>query len=204
MATINLRPWREERKERLKNEFVMVAGLFAGLALTVIFAWHMVIANVVSSQQSRNTMLQTEISSLDKKIKEVNELKKRKEDLIERMKVIQGLQGHRPLIVHIFDSLAKTIPEGVFYTKMERKGSKVLIEGTAESNQRVSALMRNLDESDWFSSPNLTKVVANVAFGEQGNDFMMTVNITALQEEEERKRKEKAAASARKKRKGKK
>lgn len=179
MATINLRPWREERKERLKNEFLATAGLFAGLGLAVVIGWHMVVSGMVDSQSERNRMLSTEISSLDKKIKEVNELKKQKADLVERMKVIQGLQGTRPLIVHVFDALAKTLPDGVFYTELERKGDKIFVGGTAESNQRVSTLMRNLDESEWFEDPNLTKVVANTGFGEQGNDFMLTVDIKA-------------------------
>jgi len=180
MATINLRPWREERKERLKNEFLVTAGLFAGLGLAIVIGWHMVISSVVDNQQSRNRMLETEISSLDKKIKEVNELKKQKADLVERMKVIQGLQGTRPLIVHVFDAMARTLPDGVFYTEVERKGSKIFVKGTAESNQRVSTLMRNLNESEWFTSPNLTKVVANPAFGEQGNDFTLTVDISGI------------------------
>jgi len=178
MATINLRPWREERRERLKKEFLQITLLFGIAALGIWFGWHLILNGWIGNQQSRNQMLQNEISSLDQKVKEIQALKAQKEDLIARMKVIQGLQGTRPLIVYIFDELAKTIPDGVFYTKIERKDSKIYIEGTAESNQRVSTLMRHIDESPWFASPNLTKVVANPAYGEQGNDFKLVLDIT--------------------------
>ncbi len=184
MATINLRPWREERRERLKKEFLQITGLFAAAALGIWFASHLAINGWVGSQQSRNQMLQSEIASLDKKAKEIQELKAKKADLVDRMKVIQGLQGTRPMIVHIFDELAKVVPDGVFYTKVERKGTKIFVEGTAESNQRVSTLMRNIEDSAWFASPNLTKVVANTKVGEQGNDFTLVFDLVAPESDE--------------------
>jgi type IV pilus assembly protein PilN len=179
MATINLRPWRQERKERLKNEFFQITGLVVVAAAAIWFACDLTIDAWITGQQARNQMLGSEIASLDKKVKEIQELKTKRADLIDRMKVIQGLQGTRPLIVHIFDELAKTIPDGVFYTKIERKGSKIFIEGTAESNQRVSTLMRSIADSPWFASPNLTKIVANTKVGEQGNDFVLAFDIVS-------------------------
>lgn len=178
MATINLRPWRAERRERLKREFINITGVFAIFAVLIWFGWNAVVNGMIKNQNGRNKMLDTEIKSLDLKVQEINELKEKKEDLIERMKAIQSLQGTRPVIVHLFDELAKTMPEGVFYTRIERKGSKISVEGTAESNQRVSSLMRNLDESEWLDNPNLTKVVANKTVGEQGNDFVLTFDIS--------------------------
>lgn len=178
MATINLRPWREERRDRLKREFFQITGLFAAAAIGLCVAWQLVLSSWISNQNQRNSMLEAEITNLDQKVKEIQELKKKKEGLIDKIRVIQGLETSRPAIVHIFDELAKTLPDGVYYTKIERKATKISIQGTAESNQRVSTLMRNLDESPWFESPNLTKVVANPALGEQGNDFTLTVDIT--------------------------
>ena len=185
MANINLRPWREERKERLKNEFIQVTVLFAAFAGFIWFGWNRIVAANISDQNSRNNELKKEIASLDKKVQEINELKKKKQDLVERMKVIQGLQGTRPMIVHLFDDLSKTIPDGVFFTKITRKETKLFINGTSESNSRVSSLMRNLDESEWFEDPNLTKVVANTNWGEQGNDFVLAVDIQTPEDEEE-------------------
>jgi len=179
MATINLRPWREERRERLKKEFLQITGLVAFAAVAIWFGWNMTINSWVSHQQSRNQMLESEISSLDAKAKEIVALKAKKADLADRMKVIQALQGTRPMIVHVFNELAKTMPDGVFYNKIERKGSKIFVEGTAESNQRVSTLMRNISDSEWFANPNLTKVVANTKVGEQGNDFVLAFDIVA-------------------------
>lgn len=91
--------------------------------------------------------------------------------------MIQGLQGSRPLIVRIFDSLVRTMPEGVYFTSVERKGDVLTIKGTAESNNRVSSLMRQLDASEWLKEPNLTSVQANPEFGDQANDFQLTVKI---------------------------
>jgi len=184
MATINLRPWREERRERLKKEFVQITGLFFIAAVAVWFGWNLAVSSWVSHQQSRNQLLQSEIESLDKKATEIRELKAKKVDLIDRMKVIQGLQGTRPIIVHLFDELAKTVPDGVYYKRIERKGMKISIEGAAESNQRVSTLMRNIDESEWFANPNLTKVQANKTLGEQGNDFYVTFDISTPESDE--------------------
>ncbi len=185
MATINLRPWREERKERLKKEFGQVTLLFVIMAALIWGVWNRAVDSIIDHQESRNRLLQTEIDSLDQKVKEINELKRKKGDLIERMKVIQGLQGTRPLIVHLFDELAKNVPDGMFFSTVSRKGTQVTIRGTAESNSRVSSLMRSLDESDYFSDPNLTKVTSNSDLGEQGNDFVLTVHITTLDDKEE-------------------
>jgi len=184
MATINLRPWREERRERLKKEFIQITVLVAITAGAIWFGGFVAVNSWVSSQQSRNQMIENEISSLDKKVKEIQELKAKKADLVDRMKVIQGLQGTRPLIVHIFDELAKTVPDGVFYTKLERKGSKVFVEGTAESAQRVSTLMRNIDDSVWFASPTLSNIVADPKVGEQGNDFVLSFDVVTPESDE--------------------
>lgn len=198
MATINLRPWREERRERLKREFLQVTALFAAFALGIWFMWNLVLNTWINNQNSRNQMLEAEITSLDQKVKEIQELKRDKDALIDKIRVIQGLEGSRPVIVHLFDELAKTVPDGVFYTKLERRGTKILIQGSAESMQRVSTLMRNLNESEWFENPNLTKVTANTTLGEQGNDFVLTVDISmpGADEDDAGKAKPKAPATS--------
>ena len=178
MATkINLLPWRAELREQRKKEFLAVFGASAVVGLLVFAVWYMTIASLIDFQKERNAKVQAEISLLDKKVTEIDELKKQRNDMIDRMKVIQSLQGNRPLIVHIFDELVSKLPDGVFFTRAERKGDKILVSGTAESNNRVSTLMRDLNNSKWLKSSVLTKVQANPSFGDQGTDFDISVDV---------------------------
>lgn len=178
MATINLRPWREELREEKKKEFVSVlvgVVVFAGL---LVFMWNGLINSKIDNQNSRNYMLETELSQLKKQVKEIAELRKKREELIDRMRVIQDLQGKRPAIVHVFDEFVRAMPDGVYLEKLEKNNALISFEGVAESNQRVSTLMRNLDRSNWFTAPNLTKVVAGGDLGEQSSKFTMTVQVS--------------------------
>jgi type IV pilus assembly protein PilN len=177
MARINLLTWRDERREELKKEFLLVLGVVAVAALLLLFLANRVINSQIEGQESRNAYLKQNISTLERQVTEISDLEERKAALLDRMKIIQELQGNRPVIVRVFDELVRTIPDGVFYTTLERKGNSVDVGGTAESNNRVSSLMRQLDKSDWFAEPNLTGVTANPNFGEQGNDFQLTVKI---------------------------
>lgn len=178
MATkINLLPWRAELREQKKKEFLAVLGASAVVGLLVFAVWYMTIAGLIDHQKQRNEKIQNEISLLDQKVAEIESLKKQRNDMIDRMKVIQSLQGTRPLIVHIFDELVNKLPDGVFFTRVERKGDKILISGTAESNNRVSTLMRDLNNSEWMRNSVLTKVQANPSFGEQGTDFDLSVDV---------------------------
>lgn len=177
MANINLLPWREERREELKKEFftILVAVILA--AILLVFGWHQMITSQIDNQRSRNAYLTQQISELNSQVSEIKELREKREQLVDRMRIIQELQGKRPEIVHVFDDLVRTIPDGVFYTSIERTGTSLVIKGTAESNNRVSSLMRRLDASDWFSNPNLQGVKANPSFGDQANDFVLTVKL---------------------------
>lgn len=175
MANINLLPWREELREELKKEFLVILGGVAVLAVVIVMAWISAVDTSIANQTARNSFLQEKIDELSHQVKEIQELKSKREQLVERMKIIQDLQGNRPEIVHFFDELVRTIPDGVYYSKVERKGGNISISGTAESNNRVSSLMRRLDASEWFKNPNLISVKANPDFGEQANDFMLTV-----------------------------
>ena len=199
MANINLLPWREERREELKKEFLTILAGCAIFGAAIILAWQLVLSNIVSNQEGRNQFLQTRIDELQQQVKEIAKLKKQKKELIARLEVIQNLQGNRPEIVHIFDEIARTLPDGVYYNSIERKGKTLYLKGTAESNNRVSSLMRRLDESEWFRSPNLKKVQASKALKISGaNDFEMVVKITsparAKKAEENKKKKSKKKA----------
>ncbi len=177
MATINLLPWRQERRQQLKKEFLIIFAGFAGAAVVVVLLWQLVLSTAISTQEARNTYLTGQINELNKQVAEIAALKKQKEALVKRMQVIQSLQGNRPEIVHIFDELVRTLPDGVYYTSVIRNGAGISLLGTAESNNRVSSLMRQLNASEWFANPNLRLVKASKT-GQQAIDFSMTVKIT--------------------------
>lgn len=177
MAKINLLPWREAYRAEKKKEFVTLLGMVLIFAAVVAFGWDRVVNSQIDSQVSRNQLLKTEIAKLDKQVKEIDELTKRRQNLLDRIKVIQEVQGNRPEIVKIYDEFARAIPDGVYFTKMVRMGSKISLEGFAQSNSRVSVLMRHLDSSYKFSGPNLTKVKANPILGENGSKFEMQVKV---------------------------
>lgn len=174
MPSINLRPWREElRAERQKQFLTMLVAMViaaAGLA----FLWQSHVNSQIEYQKSRNSYLEKSMAELDEKIKEIKQLKDKKEKLLARMKVIQDLQGTRPIIVRVFDELVQTLPDGLHYDNLKRTGNSLSIRGMAESNNRISGLMRNFEESDWFASPNLTDVSA-VKNDSDLNRFDMTV-----------------------------
>lgn len=176
MARINLKPWRAEQRAEKQRQFLVAIAGFAIIGVVYILAVDRVIDNAIDNQERRNGYLQGEIASLDRKIQEIEKLREKRDQLIERMRVIQELQGNRPVIVHLFDELVRTIPDGVYYTNLERKGEMLSVQGKAESNNRISSLMRRLDASDWLDEPNLTSVKANEEEeGVSANDFDLTV-----------------------------
>ena len=169
MTTINLLPWREARRKQQQQDFIIMLAVAAAIGIAVFFGWKLVVDGKVENQLSRNRYIERELSQLDQQIKEISELEKRRADLVSRMNVIQDLQNNRPYIVYMFDQLVRTLPDGVYYTSIERKGGIFTISGIADSNNRISALMRNLSESDWFT-------VAAAADGSQENVFTLTVS----------------------------
>ena len=160
MAKINLRPCREElRAEKQKQFVVMILGA-AVIAAGLTFLWKSDLDSRIDYQQSRNAYIETATKELDQQIKEIEDLKRKRDELLSRMQVIQDLQGKRPVIVRVFDELVRTLPDGLFYTDLKKTGERVDIVGMAESNSRISTLMRRFEESDWFSEPNLSNVAA--------------------------------------------
>ncbi len=183
MAKINLLPWREAYRKEKKDQFVAVLiGVFI-LSALLAYVWISSVESAIENQNSRNRLLETEIAALEKQVQEIAELKKVRDDLLTRIRVIQDLEGTRPVIVRYFDDLVRAVPDGVHLSSVVRVGDTIRIEGIAESTNRVSSLMRNLDQSDWFTSPNLTSVTAAPAEGEQANSFKMTVRTSAPQDQ---------------------
>jgi len=183
MAKINLLPWREAYRKEKKDQFIAILiGVFI-LAAFVAYLWISGVESAIDNQNARNRLLETEIAVLEKQVREIAELKKVRDDLLTRIKVIQDLEGTRPVIVRYFDEFVRAVPDGVYLNSIVRSGEVISIEGIAESTNRVSSLMRNLDQSDWFSAPNLTSVTAAPAEGEQANSFKMTVRTSAPQDQ---------------------
>ena len=160
MARINLLPWRETQRKRRQRQFASaaIAAVVATLVLGFAVHWHA--EQLIADQEARNAFLQREIDQLNLKIKEIEELEKTKAGLLARMDVIQQLQQSRPEVVHLFDELVATIPEGVVLTKVQQTGRQVVVEGRAQSNARVSAFMRNVEASAWVTDPLLLLIEA--------------------------------------------
>ncbi len=173
MARINLLPWREEHRQEKKKEFLTQLGAVSLLAVIVAFGWVRFVDGAIDNQQQRNQLLDTEIATLDKRVQEINELKKKRQELIARMKVIQDLQGTRPTIVRYFDEMVRAVPDGLFFNSLTRQGDSISINGVTESSNRVSSFMRNLDQSEWFANPNLKSIQASDKFGEQASEFSL-------------------------------
>jgi type IV pilus assembly protein PilN len=160
MPSINLRPWREELRAEKQRNFItsLIAILIVSVAL--VFLWLDFVSSQIETQTSRNNYLSSSMAELDKKIKEIKKLKQEKKELLDRMKVIQDLQGTRPVIVRVMDELVRTLPDGLYYESFDRVGDNIAITGLAESNNRISGLMRNFESSVWFANPNLKDVSA--------------------------------------------
>ncbi len=175
MANINLLPWREaQRRERNRATFIM-CGVIWGAAALLVLLGKMFMDGRIDHQEARNAYIQSEINALSKVIKEIEDLKGQRDKLLARMDVIQTLQSNRSQIVHVFDDLVTKLPNGVFYDKISKSGGKLSIGGKAQSNNRVSALMRNLDSSDWFDNTNLKVVDVIDRNGQSVSSFNVEV-----------------------------
>jgi len=158
VESINLLPWRETRRKDREKRFFVAAGLSAAAMLGILGYVHFYIEEQIDYQELRNTYLKEQIVKVDKEIAAIKSLEKDKTRLLKRMDVIQQLQGSRAEIVHFFEEIVTTIPEGAQLLKVQNKGAVVNIEGIAESNARISAFMRNLDNSPWLENPELVVI----------------------------------------------
>jgi type IV pilus assembly protein PilN len=173
MPRINLLPWRDAQRKQKRQEFILSIGAAIATAalVTLIGRWQMSAA--IEHQQQRNQILTDAIAQLDKKIEEINGLENQKRRLLARMEIIETLQRSRPVIVHVFDELVRTLPEGVYLTYLKGQGDKLEIRGIAQSSTRVSAFMRNIDNSQWLADPSLQVVETKGRDAGRGADFTM-------------------------------
>jgi type IV pilus assembly protein PilN len=156
---INLLPWREEQRKQRNIEFGIMAGTGAFIAFAIAYSLNLVVNDWVAHQKARNNFLEKEIKVLESKLETIKELEAVKEGLLARMNIIQELQGSRPQIVHTFEQLVLTLPDGIWLDSVAQSSGKLQLSGQASSNARVSAYMRNLDESEWFKDPVLVSII---------------------------------------------
>ncbi len=178
---INLLPWREMRR-RQQDRQLLTIGVAAWIVMAVVVVnAYLYVGSLIEVQERRNKLLEDEITKVEQEIKEIAELKKQRQDLIARMNVIYQLQGDRTGMVRMFDELARKLPEGVYFTALKTGGDGLALQGIAQSNARVSALMRNLDSSEWFSSPQLEVINVREKGAERLSEFSLNVKRVAKQ-----------------------
>ncbi len=158
MTEINLLPWREQKREREKKQFItyLVVGLVS--AIIIVFLINYYSTWLVDMQTKRNQRLKDEITQLETQIKEISEIKTLRQALIARMVIVQNLQATRTLTVRLLDELIRIIPDGVYLYEIDRVGDKVTLLGYAESNTNISQLMRSIQNSVWTQDPELTEI----------------------------------------------
>ena len=176
-ARINLLPHRSERRKRARQHFMTVSGMTVGLGILVAFLIYQFYARQIEVQNDRNTFLANEIKKLDKDIADINELRNQIQALLARKQIIETLQADRAQTVHLLEQLVRQMPEGVYLKSMRQTGPKVHIVGYAQSNARVSTLMRNIEASPWLAQPVLVEVRAANVDKRRVSEFNLYLNL---------------------------
>jgi type IV pilus assembly protein PilN len=176
MARINLLPWRAERRKQRQKEFMAMLGLSALAAVVLSFLLVNYYSRQIDGQNERNQFLEQRIAQVQKQIDEIKTLDEKKARLLKRKEIIEDLQADRSQMVHLFDSLVRTIPDGVVLTSIKQEGDKLSLEGRSQSNARVSAYMRSLEGSGWMTQPQLSIIEAKE--GDPGLPFTFSMSVT--------------------------
>lgn len=175
MPRINLIPWREAERKQRRQEFAVAAVGALVLAGAIAFGVNLQMNAAIDGQKERNQYLKDETAKLDKQIAEILALDQEKQRLVARMQVIEQLERSRAEVVHLFDQIVKTLPDGVYLTSIKQNDRKVELKGMAQSSSRVSNYMRNIDASDWLMEPALS-ILETKGSGDAGSNF--TLNAT--------------------------
>jgi len=176
-ARINLLPHRAERRKRARQHFMTVSGMTVGLGILVAFLIYQFYARQIEVQNDRNTFLANEIKKLDKDIADINELRNQIQALLARKQIIESLQADRAQTVYLLEQMVRQMPEGVYLKSMKQSGAKVHIVGYAQSNARVSTLMRNIEASPWLAQPVLVEVRAANVDKRRVSEFNLYLNL---------------------------
>ena len=183
MIRINLLPHRELRRKQQQKEFFIVLGVVVGLGATVWFATHTYLSGQLDEQNGRNTYLEQEIAALDKQIEEIKKVQEQTTALLQRKKIVESLQANRAETVYLLDQLVRQLPDGVYLKSVQQKGSKVAVNGFAQSNARVSTFMRNLESSPYLEKPSLVEIHAITDKSTRLSEFSLSVSLTRTKDE---------------------
>jgi type IV pilus assembly protein PilN len=180
MPRINLLPWREQERKVRRREFMVAAGGAVIAAIILIGVGKLLYTSWTDAQLEKNNILKKEIVKLDAQIADIQELENRKQRLVARMEIIEKLQRKRPEIVHLFDEIVKTVPDGVYLTGIKQTGNKLEIHGVAQSSTRVSTFMRNIDASVWMDNPVLLVVESAKDTPTGGSNFTLNADVVGV------------------------
>ncbi|MDD5176582.1 MAG: PilN domain-containing protein [Sterolibacterium sp.] len=199
MIRINLLPHREGKRKARREQFYALSGLIAVLAGLIWFLGYGIINGYISTQDNKNAFLKTQIADLDKDIDEIKRLKEQTDSLLSRKRVIEALQANRAETVHLFNEMARQVPDGVYIKGIKQEKDRVHISGYAQTNSRVSTLMRNLEASPLLERPDLVEIKAAIVGKRRLNEFDLNVFITRQTTEDDKKGKSAGAAAKDKK-----
>ena len=158
MIRLNLLPHREQKRQARKRQFVSLAISLSILAVAMIALVHVVMSTQIENQESRNKLLKTEIAKLDEQIKEIDKLREQTQALLARKQVVETLQTNRTDAVHLLDQVVRQLPDGIYLRSVKQADTRVTLTGYAQSNARVSTLMRNIESSPWLQRPELVEI----------------------------------------------
>ena len=184
MIRVNLLPHREERRKAQRKQLGILAGMVAVLGIAIAVLVHGVIAGYIAIQADRNEFLKKENTKLDKEIEEIKKLKDEIAALLSRKQVIERLQAERSQSVNLLDQLVRQVPDGVYLKTVKQTGLRVNLTGYAQSNARVSTLMRNFGSSPYLENPDLVEIRSATINNKRISEFTMNVNIKRPQLEE--------------------
>lgn len=177
MIRINLLPHREEKRKARRQQFYGLLGMISVLALLIVFLVYTIIAGYISAQESKNDLLKKEIAVLDQQIEQIKRLKEQTQALLSRKQVIESLQRDRAEAVRLLSEMVKQMPEGVYLRSIKQEGIKVSLVGYAQSNARVSTLMRNIEASPWLEKPLLIEIKAVTVDKRRLNEFNLNASL---------------------------
>ena len=184
MIRINLLPHREEKRKARRQQFYSLLGMVTVLGALIVFLVYTVISGYISKQESKNEFLKQKIAVLDKEIEQIKRLKEQTQALLARKQVIESLQRDRAEAVRLLSELVKQMPEGVYIRSLRQEGVKISLGGYAQSNARVSTLMRNIEASPWLEKPRLIEIKAVQVDKRRLNEFNLEASLKRAPVEE--------------------
>lgn len=180
MIRINLLPHRAEKRRAKQMQFIVLSAISFVIGALIVALVHVAISAQIEYQERRNAYLKQEIALLDKQIEEIKKLREQTQSLLARKNVVENLQSTRSDVVHLLDQMLRILPDGVYIKSVKQSGYKIALVGYAQSNARISTLMRSVEDSPWLDSPTLVEIHAANLAGGRVSEFSLNFNLTKL------------------------